>query len=111
MFKLILRIHDQQPEGVSLLGTIISTLGYADDLGLLNYGDVEGLKKTSERIISIAIGSRTDTDMVVSLSKTKVLQYTSGTKTPRPNNRNNYNLFKIIVLPKQYHNASLIVRT
>ena len=26
------RLHDQQPEGVSLLDTIISTLGYADDL-------------------------------------------------------------------------------
>ena len=71
--ELILRLHDQRPEGVSLLGTIISTLGYADDLGLLNYGDEKGLKKASERITAIAIGSRKDADMKVSLPKTKVL--------------------------------------
>ena len=58
---------------MSLLDTIISTLGYADDLGLLNYADEEGLKKASERITTIAIGSRVDADMKVSLPKTKVL--------------------------------------
>ena len=71
--ELILRLHDNEPEGVSLFGTIISTLGYADDLGLLNYADTEGLKKASERITAIAIGSRADADMKVSLPKTKVL--------------------------------------
>ena len=71
--ELILRLHDKHPEGVSLFDTIISTLGYADDLGLLNYADEEGLKKASERITAIAIGSRIDADMKVSLPKTKVL--------------------------------------
>ena len=71
--ELILRLHDQQPEGVPLLDTIISTLGYADDLGLLNKGDADGIKKASERITAIAIGSKADADMKVSLPKTKVL--------------------------------------
>ena len=50
---LILRLHDQQPGGVPLLDTIISTLGYADDLVLLNRGDDEGIKKATERITAI----------------------------------------------------------
>jgi len=40
---------------------------------LLNYGDEEGIRKASERITAIAIGSRADADMSVSLPKTKVL--------------------------------------
>ena len=71
--ELILRRHDKQPEGVSLMDTIISTLGYADDLGLLNYGDEQGIQKATERITAISIGSREDADMKVSLPKTKVL--------------------------------------
>ena len=55
------------------MNTIISTLGYADDLGLLNYGDEQGMKKATERITAISIGSRKDADMKVSLPKTKVL--------------------------------------
>ena len=71
--ELILRLHDSNPEGVSLLDTVISTLGYADDLGLLNYGDEQGIKKATERITAISVGSRVDADMKVSLPKTKVL--------------------------------------
>ena len=71
--ELILRLHDSDPGGVSLLDTVISTLGYADDLGLLNYGDEQGIKKATERITAISMGSRIDADMKVSLPKTKVL--------------------------------------
>ena len=68
----ILRIHDNRTDkGVSLLGTIIHTLGYADDAALVDLGDAVGVIRATERLSKIATGSLNDADMQISIQKTK----------------------------------------
>ena len=72
--ELILRRHDQfAAKGVPLAGTIVHTLGYADDAALIDCGDAAGVTRASMRVTSIAAGSERDADMSISISKTKVL--------------------------------------
>lgn len=72
--ELILRIHDQiEDKGVPLADVIIHTLGYADDAALIDRGDDEGIARATERVTSIAAGSRADADMEISITKTKAL--------------------------------------
>ena len=52
---------------------MITTLGYADGLGLTELGDDEGLTIMSKRTTAISEGSEADADMKVSIEKTKVL--------------------------------------
>ena len=70
----ILRLHDvRRDKGVMLGQTIIHTLGYADDAALLDVGDEAGIARATDRITTIAAGSRASADMEISKSKTKVL--------------------------------------
>lgn len=70
----ILRLHDARADkGVTLGQTIIHTLGYADDAALVDDGDEDGLERASDRVTTIAAGSRKDADMNISISKTKAL--------------------------------------
>ena len=72
--EFILRTHDNRPDkGVSLLGTILHTLGYADDAALLDLGDAAGIIKATERLTRIARGSSEDADMKIKIEKTKGL--------------------------------------
>ena len=52
---------------------MIYTLGYADDLALIEYGDADGIAKSSARVSSISEGSNEEADMSLSIPKTKVL--------------------------------------
>ena len=72
--ELILRDHDKFPgKGIPLASTMIHTLGYADDIGLTEWGDEDGCKRLSLRVTSISLGSRKDADMALSVPKTKAL--------------------------------------
>ena len=75
--EYILRLHDNtQGKGVTLSSTPptrISTLGYADDLALTDYGDVSGTNKATSRVSEISAGSREEADMKVKIVKTKIL--------------------------------------
>ena len=71
--QLILRIHDDQPVGVPLGDTMIHTLGYADDLTLVETADQEGILRSSRRVTQISVGSEMDADMHISRPKTKAL--------------------------------------
>ena len=71
--ELILRRHDSVAgKGVPFANTILHTLGYADDVGLIDHGDISGCRRATERVTRIAAGSRADADMEISISKTKV---------------------------------------
>ena len=50
-------------------GTCLHTLGYADDAALLD----TTLEKVTERVTSIAQGSKVDADKLISVSKTEVM--------------------------------------
>ena len=68
----ILKTHDNRVDkGVSLLSTIIHTLGYADDAALVDLGDPAGVIRATERLTKIAQGSLKDADMQIKIEKTK----------------------------------------
>ena len=60
-------------KGVPLDNTVIHTLAYADDAALPDDGDHDGISRGTERVTSIASGSRAEADMDISIIKTKVL--------------------------------------
>ena len=64
--EAILRDHDCQRRGVQFGNQIIHTLGYADDAALLDTTTVNA----SERVTSIAAGSKQDADMIINVAKT-----------------------------------------
>ena len=71
---LILREYDDvQGKGVSFGTSCLHTLGYADDLSLVDEGNADGNAKATKRVTSIAVGSRARADMEVKIVKTKVL--------------------------------------
>ena len=73
---LILRRHDNvAAKGVPFGNLMLHTLGYADDVGLIDIDNTEGCQRATKRVTSIAAGSRADADMEmeISISKTKVL--------------------------------------
>ena len=68
----ILKTHDNRTDkGVSLLGTIIHTLGYADDAALVDLGNAAGIIRATDRLSKIASGSLRDADMQINIKKTK----------------------------------------
>ena len=68
----ILKTHDnREDKGVSLMGTIIHTLGYADDAALVDLGDAAGIIRATDRLTKIASGSLRDADMQIKIEKTK----------------------------------------
>ena len=70
--ELLLRRHDDEKnKGVLLFESLIHTLGYADDIALIEYGDSTGLERLSRRLSAISKGSKADADMQISLKKTK----------------------------------------
>ena len=72
--ELILRKFDARVDkGVPLADVILHTLGYADDVALIEYGDDEGTNRLSERVTAIKTGSKILADMDVNISKTKNL--------------------------------------
>ena len=72
--ELILRRHDAiAGKGASLGSTTLHSLGYADDVALIDQGDQVGIQRATARVTGIANGSRDDTDMEISVPKTKVL--------------------------------------
>ena len=80
--EAILRRHDRvQDKGVKLGNTIVHTLGYADDAALLDDGDEAGICRATERVTNIALGSRAEADMEISIKKTKVLHVRAQDET------------------------------
>ena len=76
--QLILKIHDDQPVGVSLGDTMMYTLGDVDDLTtLVESADPTDIQRSSHRVTQIFVGSEADTDMSVSCPKTNVLHVQS----------------------------------
>ena len=72
--ELLLRRHDAESDkGVTLVVTLNHTLGYVDDIALLEPGDTAGLERLSRRVSAIAKGSRDDADMLILLNTTKAL--------------------------------------
>jgi hypothetical protein len=68
--ELILRTHDNnRGKGVKFGDQTLDTLGYADDAALL---DVD-TNVATERVTSIASGSKLDADMHISVAKTEVM--------------------------------------
>ena len=54
--ELILRRHDNFPDkGIPLYGSILHTLGYADDAALLDFGNEEGIVRASARVTAILL--------------------------------------------------------
>lgn len=72
--EAILRKHDSAiNKGVPLGDVLIHTLGYADDAALVDLGNPNGIQTATSRVTAVAKGSRADTDMEISIPKTKVL--------------------------------------
>ena len=70
--ELIMRRHDAVAgKGVPLAHTMLHTLGYADDISLIDAGDEDGTDRTTTRLTSIAKGSKRDADMEINIAKTK----------------------------------------
>ena len=55
------------------MAIMLHTLGYADDVALLEEGQIDGVKRLSDRVTEIAVGSKKDTDMSISIPKTMTL--------------------------------------
>ena len=49
------------------------TLGYADDVALIEFGDDVGINRLSERVTAVKLGSKECADMDVNIVKTKSL--------------------------------------
>ena len=58
---------------VSLADTVLHSLGYADDIALIDRGDPAGIHRATTRVSGIASGSRESADMEIRVTKTKVL--------------------------------------
>ena len=72
--ELILRIFDaREDKGISFMDIMLHTLGYADDVAILEEGDAAGINRLSERITEISKGSKDAADMSVSIPKTMTL--------------------------------------
>ena len=72
--ELILRKYDSRSDkGVSFAQVLLHTLGYADDVAIIEYGNETGVTRLSERVTAIAQGSKASADMDVNVSKTKSL--------------------------------------
>lgn len=52
---------------------MLHTLGYADDVAIIETGDEKGVSHLSERVTAIAKGSKKRVDMDVTIVKTKSL--------------------------------------
>ena len=53
--ELIMKNYDTNPnKGVSFAGIMLHTLGYADDVALIDYGDEDGILRASERVTCIS---------------------------------------------------------
>ena len=71
---LILRRYDDVAgKGVAFGDILLHTLGYADDVALIDYGHPAGIEMASNRVTAIAAGSKKDADMTIKIKKTKVL--------------------------------------
>ena len=67
-------LHDSAlNKGVPLGEVLVHTLGYADDAALVDLGNLTGAQTASSRVTALANGSRTETDMEISIPKTKAL--------------------------------------
>ena len=72
--ELILRNHgNRSNKGVSLIGTILHTLGHADDAALVDLGDAVGVIRATQRLSRITTGSLEDVDIQIQIEKTKVI--------------------------------------
>ena len=79
-FELILKRHDtRRDKGIMFGGRVVSTLGYADDAALLDHSSAVA----TDRVTSIANGSRKDADMEISIAKTEVMQVREQDRVPR----------------------------
>ena len=77
--ELILKRHDNSPnKGINLAGRRIHTLGSADDAALLD----DGLHKATDRVTTIAAGSKDDADMEINIDKTEVMQVCEQGRIP-----------------------------
>ena len=52
---------------------MLHTLGYADDVAILEEGDAVGINRLSERVTDISKGSKEEADMSISIPKTMTL--------------------------------------
>ena len=74
VLEFILRKYDvKQDKGVSFMVIMLHTLGYTDDVTLLEEGEVADVKRLSDRVTEISVGSKKDTDMSISIPKTMTL--------------------------------------
>ena len=72
--ELVLRKYDSRVDkGVPFADVILHTLGYADDVAVIEYGNDVGVKRLSERVTAIAQGSKESADMNVNIIKTKAM--------------------------------------
>ena len=72
--ELIMRKYDARADkGVSFVESMLHTLGYADDVALLEEGNNTGVDRLSERVTAISKGSKKDSDMSISIPKTMTL--------------------------------------
>ena len=68
--ELLLKKHDTNTNKGVIFGALrVSTLGYADDAALLD----NSLTVATDRVTSIAQGSRRDADMEISIDKTEAM--------------------------------------
>ena len=72
--ELILRKYDSRSDkGVPFADVLLHTLGYADDVALIAFGDDVGINRLSERVTAVKLGSKVCADMDVNIVKTKSL--------------------------------------
>ena len=67
-FDLIFRRHDTVPDkGITLMDTVLHTLGYADDVATIEEATPADHGRSSERVSAIASGSLLDADMCINI--------------------------------------------
>ena len=77
--ELILKRYDNfAGKGVTFRDVVVHTLGYADDAALLD----SDINTATERVTSIAKGSKKDADMEISISKTKAMHVAEQGRVP-----------------------------
>ena len=82
--ELILRKFDaHKDKGVSFMDIMLHTLGYADDVALMENGDEVGIDRLSVRITAISKGSKDEADMSISIPKTMTLHVSEQEKVSK----------------------------
>ena len=75
---------------------LASTIGYADDVGLIDDGHDDGIQLATTRVSSISRGSKKDVDMKINIIKTKALHVRAQIQVSKTTNEEASKICKFI---------------